>query len=204
MIEDNSASMAMLQRLFNLIDTAYTEDVLEPSYQQIEAVSPSTSSQASVRSRSSGRTFQKAKRRKLGANTFVDIAAVEDDEQEDTEEESEELVHRPQAVGPSGKLSFQQRIDAIINRLDCGTPEQVTFGRPEVSQILEGIVLPSEKSIFVVDFFSGTCYKFIFVVLFSYIMYSWCQNIFLRIHEVQRVSGDNTALASSPTIRRGF
>ena len=204
MIEDNSASMAMLQRLFNLIDTAYTEDVLEPSYQQIEAVSPSTSSRASVRSRSSGRTFRKAKCHKLGANVFIDIAAVEDDEQEDMEEESEELVHRPQAVGPSGKLSFQQRIDAIINRLDCRTPEQVTFGRPEVSQILEGIVLPSEKSIFVVDFFSGTCYKFIFVVLFSYIMYSWCQNIFLRIHEVQRVSGDNTTLASSPTIRRGF
>ena len=103
---------------------------------------------------------------------FVDIAAVEED--------SEELVRRPQAVEPSGKLSLKQRIDAIINQFDRRTPEQTTHGRLEVSQVLEGIVLPLMKSIFIVDFFSGTFYKFIFVVVsFSYIMYSWCQNIFL-------------------------
>ena len=89
MIEDNSASIAMLQRLFRLIDTAYTEDVLGSSSQQIEAVTLSMTSQASVRSRSSGRTFQKAKRRKLSAHTFFDIAAVK----EDSEEDSEVLVH---------------------------------------------------------------------------------------------------------------
>ena len=136
---------------------------------------------ASVCSRSSGQTFWKAKRRKLSANTFVDIAAVE----EDLEEDLEELVHRPQAVEPSGKLSFQQRIDAIINRFDRRTPEQTTHGWLEVLQVLEGIVLPLKKSIFIVDFFSGTFCKFIFVVVsFSYIMYSWCQNIFLQIHEL--------------------
>ena len=117
----------------------------------------------------------------MSANTFVDIAAVE----EDSEEDSEELVRRLQAVEPSGKLSFQQRIDTIINWFDRRTPEQTTRGRLEVSQVLEGIVLPLKKSMFVVDFFSGMFYKFIFVViLFSYIMYSWCQNIFLRIHEL--------------------
>ena len=181
MIEDNSASIAMLQQLFRLIDTVYTEDMLGSSSQQIEAVTLSTTSQASVRSRLSGRTFRKAKRRKLSAHAFFDIAAVE----EDLEEDLEELIRRPQAVEPSGKLSFQQRIDAIINQFDCRTPEQTTCGRLEVLQVLEGIVLPLKKSIFVVDFFSGTFYKFIFVVVsFSYIMYSWCQNIFLQIHEL--------------------
>ncbi|KIM58303.1 hypothetical protein SCLCIDRAFT_28198 [Scleroderma citrinum Foug A] len=134
MIEDNSASIAMLQQLFRLIDTAYTEDVLGSSSQQIKA---------------------KAKRCKLSANTFVDIAAVEDDEQEDSEEDSEELVCRPQAVEPSGKLSFQQRIDAIINQFDRRTPEQTTHSWLEVLQVLEGIVLPLKKSIFIVDFFSA-------------------------------------------------
>ena len=185
MIEDNSASIAMLQQLFRLIDTVYTEDVLGSSSQQIEAVTLSTMSWASVCSWSSGQTFRKAKCCKLSANTFIDIAAVKDDEQEDSEEDSEELVRWPQAVEPLGKLSFQQRIDAIINRFDCRTPEQTTRSRLEVSQVLEGIVLPLKKSIFVVDFFSGTFYKFIFVVVsFSYIMYSWCQNIFLWIHEL--------------------
>ena len=162
----------MLQRLFRLIDTVYTEDVLGSSSQQIEVITLSMTSRASVCSRSSGQTFRKAKRCKLSANTFFDIATVEED--------SEELIRRPQAVEPLGKLSFQQRIDAIINWFDCRTPEQTTHGRLEVSQVLEGIVLPLKKLIFVVDFFSGTFYKFIFVVVsFSYIMYSWCQNIFL-------------------------
>jgi len=98
---------------------------------------------------------------------FIDIAAVKDDEQEDMEEESEKFIHQPQPVGPLGKLSFQQRIDAIINQLNCWTPEQVTFGQPEVSQVLECIVLPSEKSIFIVDFFSGMCYKFISFSVYS-------------------------------------
>ena len=92
MIEDNSASIAMLQQLFRLIDTVYTEDVLGSSSQQIEAVTLSTMSWASVCSRSSGQTFRKAKHCKLSANTFIDIAAVKDDEQEDSEEDSEELV----------------------------------------------------------------------------------------------------------------
>jgi len=101
---------------------------------------------------------------------FIDITAVEDEQE----------VHRPQAVGPSGKLTFQQRIDAIIHWLDHGMPEQTTFGQPEVLQVLEDIVLPYEKSIFVVDFFSGMFYKSIFVVVsFPYIMYSWCQSFFL-------------------------
>jgi len=105
MIENNSASepdsMANLQRLLRFIDTTYTEDRLGPSSQQIEAVAPLTTSRALVRSRSSGQTLQKAKRRKLSANAFVDIAAVED-EQEDTEEDTEEPVHCPQAVGLRG------------------------------------------------------------------------------------------------------
>ena len=176
MIKDKSApkpdDMARLIQLLKLIDATYSEDILGSSSQQIEAISPSTS-RASVCSQSSGRTFQKAKCRKLSANSFVDTAAIEDDEQEDTEEESEELICRPQAIGPSRKLLFQQRIDAIINWLNHRTPEQTAFiDRPEMSQLLEGIVLPYEKLIFVVDFFSGTFYKFIFMVSFSYIMYS--------------------------------
>jgi len=181
MIENNSASeldsMASLQRLLRFIDTMYTEDRLGPSSQQIEAVAPLVTSWALVHSQSSGQTLHKCC--KLSANVFIDIAAVED-EQEDTEKDMEEPDHCPQAVGPSGKLTFQQRIDAIIHRLDRRMPEQTTFGRPEVLQVLEGIVLPYEKLIFIVDFFSGMFYKSIFtVVSFPYIMYSWCQSFFL-------------------------
>ena len=176
MIKDNSApkpdNMARLIQPLKLIDATYLEDILGSSSQQIEAISPSMS-RASVCSQSSGRTFQKAKHHKLSANLFIDTAAIEDDKQEDMEEELEELIHRPQAIGPSRKLLFQQRIDTIINRLNRRAPEQTAFiNWPEMSQLLEGIVLPYEKLIFVVDFFSGTFYKFIFMVLFSYIMYS--------------------------------
>jgi len=106
----------------------------------------------------------KAKCHKLSANRFVDVAAVESDEEEDKSDEEEdrleEHIHRPQLVGRSGKQSYQQKIDAIIERLDRKTPEEATSIKlPKMLQLPKGIPLPPQKSIFVVDFFSGTFYK---------------------------------------------
>jgi len=97
----------------------------------------------------------------LSANRFVDVAAVESNEEEDKsdkeEDRLEECIHHPQLVGRSGKQSYQQKIDAIIERLDCKTPEEATsIKSPKMLQLPKGIPLPPQKSIFVVDFFSGT------------------------------------------------
>jgi len=169
MIKDTAAlqqdSMDALLRLLQFVHHSFSEDILGQSPSQpIGAAVPSTSSQGSVRRGSSGQTSRKAKRRKLSANWFVDVAAVESDEEEDKSDEEEdrpeERIHRPQLVGRSGKQSYQQKIDAIIERLDRKTPEEATsIKSPKMSQLPKGIPLPPQKSIFVVDFFSGTFYK---------------------------------------------
>jgi len=70
------------------------------------------------------------KRCKLSANQFINVAAVESDEEEDKSDEEEdrleERIHHPQLVGHSGKQSYQQKIDAIIEQLNRKTPEEAT------------------------------------------------------------------------------
>jgi len=169
MIKDTAAlqqdSMDTLLRLLQFVHCSFSEDILGQSPSQpIRAAIPSTSSWRSVRRGLSGQTFQKAKRRKLSANWFINVAAVESNEEEDKsneeEDRPEERIHHPQLVGCSGKQSYQQKIDAIIERLDCKTPEEATSIKSlKMSQLPKGIPLPPQKSIFIVDFFSGTFYK---------------------------------------------
>ena len=212
MIQDTAPlqenSVDALLELLKFADRSYTEDMLQSPPQSIRAVIPSASSQKSVRRGSPGQTSQKVKRCKLSANWFIDVAAVENDEEGDEDEEedgAEELIHCPQPVGPSGKQSYQQTIDAIIERLNHKIPEEAAFKSPKISQLPGGVTLPPQKSIFIVDFFSGTVYK-MFIDSFSYIMvlHSQCQNIRLPVHDVARISGDDVVMVSSPTVCRGF
>ena len=100
----------------------------------------------------------------MSANQFIDVTAVKSEEEEDKSDEEEdrpkERIHCPQLVGRSGKQSYQQKINAIIEWLNHKTPKEATSIKlPKMSQLPKGIPLPPQKSIFVVDFFSGTFYK---------------------------------------------
>ncbi|KAL4065972.1 hypothetical protein J3A83DRAFT_4190269 [Scleroderma citrinum] len=97
----------------------------------------------------------KAKHCKLSANPFVDVATLNDEGEEVKDKNKEEvLTHYPQPVGISHKQSYKQRINAIINWLDHRTPKQTApISLQEMLQILEGIAISSQKSIFMVDFF---------------------------------------------------
>ena len=147
--------------LLKLADSSYSEDVLGESLLEPLA----SSSQSNVHRRTPSQTTQKVKHHKLMANWFLDVTAVEDDEEE-AEEKVEEPIYRPE---PSGKRTYQEAINAIINRLNHRTPEQAAcVDPPETLQLPEGIVPPLQKSIFIVDFFSGTFYEFVFMVLLPY------------------------------------
>ena len=175
MIKDTAAlqqdSMDALLWLLQFVHHSLSEYILGQSPSQpIRAVIPSTSSQGSVCCGSSGQTSWKAKCRKLDANWFIDVAAVENDKEEgesNEEEGLEECIHCPQQVGRSGKQSYQQKINVIIERLNRKTPEEATsIKSPKMSQLPKGIALPPQKSIFVVDFFSGTLYKDVYSFVF--------------------------------------
>lgn len=165
-------SMDALLQLLQFVDHTYTEDRLGQSpLQLIGAIIPSTFSQGSVHHGLSGKTSWHAKHRKLNANRFIDVAAVKNDEEEDKgdeeEDRSEECVHHHQPVGHSGKESYQQKIDAIIEWLNNKTPKEATSIRlPKMLQLPAGIALPPPKSIFMVDFFSGTFYKDVYSLVF--------------------------------------
>ena len=167
MIEDPAPlqenSMDDLLKLLKFVDCTFTEDMLSKSPPQpIGAVVPSTSFQGSVCCGSPGRISRKAKHHKLSANWFIDVAAVENNEEDERDEEengTDELIHHPQPVGPSGKQSYQQTINAIIKQLNHKTSEEATFIKsPKMTQLPDGVALPPQKSIFIVDFFSGTFY----------------------------------------------
>ena len=168
MIEDPAPlqenSMDNLLKLLKFVDCTFTEDMLSESPPQpIGAVIPSTSFQGSVRRGSPGRISRKAKRCKLSANRFINVAAVENNEEDKRDKEengTEELIHRPQPVGPSGKQSYHRTIDAIIKQLNHKTSKEATFIKsPKMTQLPDGVALPPQKSIFIVDFCSGTFYK---------------------------------------------
>ncbi|KIM64225.1 hypothetical protein SCLCIDRAFT_23581 [Scleroderma citrinum Foug A] len=166
-------SVDALLELLKFVDRSYTEDMLQSPLQSIRAVVPSASSQKSVRRGLPGQTSRKVKHRKLSANWFIDVATVENDEEgkedEGEEEEggAEELIHCPQPVGPSGKQSYQQTIDAIIEQLNRKIPEEAAFKSPKISQLPSGVTLPPQKSIFIVDFFSASARIFAFQSMMS-------------------------------------
>ena len=119
MIEDPAPlqenSMDNLLKLLKFVDCTFTEDMLSESPPQpIKAVVPSTSFQGSVRLVE----FPAKPSTVSCANQFIDVAAVENDEEDERDEKengTEELIHCPQPVGPSGKQSYQWTIDAIID-----------------------------------------------------------------------------------------
>ena len=145
----------------------------------------------------------------LSADQFIDVAAVENDEEGDKGDEeedgAEEFIHCPQPVGPSGKQSYQQTTMPLSNGSTVRYPRRQPSNRQKISQLPSGVTLPPQKSIFIVDFFSGMFYK-MFIDLFSYIMvlHSQCQNIHLPVHDVARILGDNIVMVSLPTVCRGF
>ena len=147
-----------LLRLLRSIDEVYAEDMAW------RAASPAVStSSLGVRRRRSHQVTQKAKCRKLNVNPYIDIAAIETSEEN---EEDEETIpagpsHRPQSVGPSGKQSYQQKIDAIIERLDHRARDETSIANlPEMSQLPEGITLPPKNSIFELEFYTGTLHLY--------------------------------------------
>ena len=127
------------------------------------AASSSTLSQGSTCGK---RATRKTKRRKLDTNLFVDIAAVEE---EDEEEEREGSTHHCEVLGPSGKRSYQHKIDTIIERFSGR--EKVSLSSPQRrSQIPHGIPVGPLKSIFIVDFYSGEFLNFMGITSFAHII----------------------------------
>ncbi|KIM64231.1 hypothetical protein SCLCIDRAFT_23585 [Scleroderma citrinum Foug A] len=143
-------SMDDLLKLLKFVDCTFTEGMLSESPPQpIGAVISSTSFQGS-----------------LSANRFINVAAVKNDEEDERDEEengTEELIHHPQPVGPSGKQSYHWTIDAIIEQLNRKTSEEATFIKsPKMTQLPDGVALPPQKSIFIVDFCSASARIFAF------------------------------------------
>ena len=175
MMEDSTVpppGIDQLLRLLRSIDEVYAEDMAW------RAASPAVStSSLGVRRRRSYQVTQKAKRRRLSVNPYIDIAAIESSEEnaeDEEEQEDEETIpagpsHRPQSVGPSGKQSYQQKIDTIIERLDYRAPDKTSIANlPEMSQLPEGITLPPKSSIFELEFYTGTLLFFYRRFVFSY------------------------------------
>ena len=131
------------------------------------AASCSTLSQGSTHHQ---RTTRKAKRRKLDTNRFVDIAAIEEEEEEEGEEDEREgSVCRPEVVRPSGKRSYQNKIDTIIERFSKReeVPPRSPSRRSQIPNCIPGTPL---KSIFIVDFYSGEFLIFMIITSFSHIV----------------------------------
>jgi len=160
MIHDTSTRQDVMDdflRLLKFANRTYTEDMSSLSLPAEGADSNSpTPTRGSVRRQLSCHTpTHKAKRRKVCANMYLDIAAASDEEEEEGEDISGGLVHRPQAVGPSGKKYFQQAIDTLVDRFDCVTKVVTLSSQREMSQLPEGVPIPPRKSIYMIEFYSG-------------------------------------------------
>ena len=77
------------------------------------AASCSTLSQGSTHRQC---TTRKAKCCKLDTNWFVNIAAIKEEEEGGEEDKIEGSLCRPEVVQPSGKRSYQNKINTIIKR----------------------------------------------------------------------------------------
>ena len=113
------------------------------------------------------RTTRKAKRCKLDTNRFVDIAAIEEEEGE--EDKREGSICRPEVIQPSGKQSYQNKIDTIIERFSRReeVPPRSPSRRSQIPNCIPGTPL---KSIFIVDFYSGEFLIFMIIASFSHIV----------------------------------
>ena len=194
MVEDKTVrpgSMARLLRLLKSVDHVYSEDYQEPrvleehseecpsDLEECPAAADEATADPVVLAQkapgvrlASSQLRRKTKRRKLNVSSFVDVDALDDDddddeeeEEEEEEEEGEERVHRREEIVSSGKRSFQDRIDTIIERFSRRTQEGVTSNLP---QNISLIPAPPPKSIYVVDFYSGvslaSIYDFVFII----------------------------------------
>ena len=86
----------------------------------------------------------------------MDIVALDDDDDDDDdddeEEEGEECVYHREEMVSSGKRTFQDRIDTIIEWFSCRTQEDIISNLP---QKRPPIPASPPKSIYIVDFYSG-------------------------------------------------
>ena len=122
------------------------------------------------------RTTRKTKRRKLETNPFVDITA-EEDEEEGEGEEGQGSDRRPEVIGPSGKQTFQNKVDAIIDRFSRRAEVLPLNSPPRRSKISHGIPVASLNSTFIVDFHSGEFLNFMTITSISYYYTSYCRSV---------------------------
>ena len=168
-------SMARLLRLLKSVDHIYSEErqeqrVIEEDPEEYPLdleESPAAADQATAAPivlvpkvtvvsppllASSSRPRQKTKRCKLNVSHYMDIVALDDDDDDDEEEEGEEHVYHREETVSSGKRTFQDRIDTIIERFSRRTQEDVTSNLPQKRPLIPA---SPQKSIYVVDFYSG-------------------------------------------------
>ena len=147
---------AMRTQGVSLVTPVYRSPTVSPSQ--------SNSSRHAVRRRS-GNATQKSKRCKIHTNTFLDIAAEDDEENEEhknNEEQGEGSAHGSrspsinlQTVRMSGKETFRRAIDDVIARYDKASHRQDSLLQTS-PEIPEGISVPLTQSLYIVDLFSGT------------------------------------------------
>ena len=104
------------------------------------------------------------KRRKIHTNIFLDIAAEDDEENkehENNDEQGEGSAHGSrspsinlQTVRMSGKETFRHAIDNVITRYDKASHCQDSLLQT-LPEIPEGISVPLTQSLYIVDLFSG-------------------------------------------------
>ena len=101
----------------------------------------------------------------MDTNLFIDITAEEEEE-----EEGEGSDCRPEVIGPSGKRTFQNKVDAIIDQFSRREEVLPFNSPPRRSKISHGIPVPRLNPIFIVDFHSGEFLNFMTITSFSYII----------------------------------
>ncbi|KAI6010004.1 hypothetical protein EDC04DRAFT_2610409 [Pisolithus marmoratus] len=115
--------------------------------------------------RSSGKAPWNSKCRKTGISQFLDLAAKEDDSEDDYADEdideTQGSAGRPMDAGPAGKSSFSHTIDGLMARYS-GLSRPRDMQKQKLPQILEGIPLPMMKNIYIVDLFSASAQSFVY------------------------------------------
>ncbi|KAI6007487.1 hypothetical protein EDC04DRAFT_2611371 [Pisolithus marmoratus] len=114
---------------------------------------------------SSGKAPQNSKCRKMGISQFLDLAAEEDNSEDDYADkdidETQGSAGCPMDAGPARKSSFSCAIDGLMARYS-GSSRPHNMQKQKLPQILEGIPLPMMKNIYIVDLVLASAQSFMY------------------------------------------
>ena len=153
--EDAQQPLAVVEEAMH----TYSVSFAIPANRSTNSPTQINSTRNAVQRPATGSSTHKPKCRKTHASMFFDLAAEEDeDEEDDSDFEKGEHVwgsSDDSCVRHSGKETFSRAIDTVVAQYGGVSHRQDT--RPQkLPQIAEGILRPLNKHVYIVDLFSGT------------------------------------------------